>query len=55
MPSKNPQRDYLVTGVNAIKMIKENKDKTKDLSHIKFYTCKQIGHYANRYLKKPKN
>ena len=32
----------LVTGINATEVAKEdkNKDKAKDLSHIKCYTCK---------------
>ncbi len=28
------------TGVNAIKVTKKDKDKTKDLSHVKCYICK---------------
>ena len=34
-------RGHLATGVNAIEVAKKNKDKIKDLSHIKCYTCKQ--------------
>ncbi len=43
------------TGVNAIKVAKKDKDKTKELSYVKCYTCKQKGHYANKYPKKSKN
>lgn len=48
---------YLATGVNATEVIKKNKekDKTKDLSYIKCYTCKQKGHYTNKYSEKSKN
>ena len=41
--------------VNATKIAKKNNDKTKNLSHIKCYICKQKGHYTNKYPKKPKN
>lgn len=36
-------------------MTKKNKDKANNLSYIKYYTCKQKGHYANNCLEKPKN
>ena len=49
------QGGHPATRVNATKIAKKNKDKTKDLSHIKCYTCKQKGHYANKCPKKPKN
>ena len=46
------------TGVNAT-AVRKNKDKDKDkkdLSNIECYTCKQKGHYVNKYPKKePKN
>ncbi len=42
------------TGVNATKVAKKDKV-PKDLSHIKCYTCHQKGHYATKYLEKPKN
>ncbi len=41
--------------VNATKVVKKDKDKAKDLSHIKYYTCKQKDYYANKYPEKPKN
>ncbi len=43
------------TEVNTTEMTKKDKDKAKNLSHIKCYTCKQKGHYANKCLKKSKN
>ena len=46
---------YPATGVNAIEIAKKDKDKTKDLSYIKYYTCKQKGYYTNKCLEKPKN
>ncbi len=42
------------TGVNAIEVAKKNKA-PKDLSHIKYYTCHQKGHYATKCPDKPKN
>lgn len=33
----------------------KNTNKTKNLSNIKYYTCKQKGHYANKCRKKSKN
>ena len=46
------------TGVNAT-AVRKDKDKDKhkkDLSNIECYTCKQKGHYANKYPEKePKN
>ncbi len=42
------QRGHLATRVNAIMVAKKDKDKTKDLSHVECYTCKQKGHYANK-------
>ncbi len=38
-----------------MKVTKKDKDKAKNLSYIKCYTCKQKGHYTNKYPKKPKN
>ncbi len=46
---------YPATGVNVIKVIKKDKDKVKDLSHIECYTCKQKGYYAKKCPKKSKN
>lgn len=43
------------TGVNAIKVIKKEKNKVKDLSYIEYYTHKQKGHYINKYFEKLKN
>ena len=48
-------REGLATRVNAIKVAKKNNNKIKDLSYIKYYTCKQKSHYANKYLDNPKN
>ncbi len=42
-------------GVNATVVAKKDKDKAKDLSHVKCYTCKQKGHYVNKCFDKPKN
>ena len=36
------------------KVTKRDKNKAKDLNHIEYYTCKQKGYYASRYLKKIK-
>ncbi len=46
---------YPATEVNATEVAKKDKDKAKDLSHIKCYTCKQKGHYTNKCLEKSKN
>ncbi len=46
---------HLTTGVNATKAAKKDKDKSKDLSHIKCYTYKQKGHYTNKCPEKSKN
>ena len=46
---------YPATGVNTTKIVKKDKDKVKDLSHVKCYICKQKGHYANKCPAKPKN
>ncbi len=44
------------TGVNTTKVAKRDKDKApKALSHVKYYTCHQKGHYANKCPKKTKN
>ena len=48
-------KSYPATRVNVIKVAKKDKDKAKDLSHIKCYTCKQKSHYVNKYLEKSKN
>ena len=54
---ENRQRSYLITGINATKIDKKNKDKNKvkDLNHIKYYTYKQKDNYANKCSKKAKN
>ena len=53
--AKKGRGDYLAIRVNAIEVAKKDKDKTKDLSYFKCYTCKQKGHYVNKYPEKPKN
>ncbi len=45
---------HLATVVNVIEVAKKDKA-TKDLSHIKCYTCHQKGHYATKCPDKPKN
>ncbi len=52
---KRHWEDHPATGVNATEVAKKDKDKAKDLSHIKYYTCKQKGHYANKCPEKVKN
>ncbi len=42
------ERGHAATRVNATKVAKKDKDKVKDLSHVKCYTCKQKSHYANK-------
>lgn len=49
----NQQGDLSVTGGNTTEVAK--KDKTKNLSYIKYCTCKKKGHYADKYSIKPKN
>ena len=49
------RENYLAIVVNATEIVKKNKDKAKDLSHIKCYTCKQKGYYANKCPEKSKN
>ncbi len=42
-PIKNKRgcwRGHLITEVNATEVAKKDKDKTKDLSHVKYYTYK---------------
>lgn len=46
---------YLAIEVNIIEVAKKNKDKVKDLNHIKCYIGKQKDHYTNKYFEKPKN
>ncbi len=48
-------RGHLATGVNITEVTKKNKDKAKDLSHVKYYTYKQKDHYAKKCHKKAKN
>ncbi len=43
------------TGINATNIAKKDKDKTKDLSHVKCYTCKQKGYHVNECPEKSKN
>ena len=43
------------TRVNAIKIVKKDKNKAKDLSHVEYYIYKQKSHYINKCLEKPKN
>lgn len=49
---KSHRKGLLATGINTIKIAKKDKDKTKDLSYINCYTCKQKGYYANKCPKK---
>ena len=46
---------YLATKVNVTKVSKKNKDKAKDLSHVKYYICKQKDYYTNKCFDKQKN
>ncbi len=48
------QGGHPATRVNAIEVAKKDKA-PKDLSHIKYYTCHQKGHYATKCSYKPKN
>ncbi len=48
-------KSHSAIAVNTTKVVKKEKDKAKDLSHVKCYICKQKGHYANKCLKKAKN
>ncbi len=45
---------HLATGINVTKVAKKDKA-PKDLSHIKYYTCHQKGHYTNKCPEKAKN
>lgn len=51
------RQGHPITEVNVTEVSKKNKDKdkAKNLSYIKCYTCKQKGHYANKYPEKSKN
>lgn len=49
------QRGYRTTEINAIEVAKKDKDKTKDLSHIKYYTYKQKDYSVNKCPEKSKN
>ncbi len=53
----NHRGGHPATEVNATEIAKKDKDKdkAKDLSHIKCYTYKQKGHYANKCPEKSKN
>ncbi len=46
---------HSTTRVNAIEVAKKDKDKVKDLSYVKYYTCKLKGHYVNKCPEKSKN
>ncbi len=49
-------RGHPTIGVNATEVAKKDKDKaSKDLSHVKCYTCHQKGHHANKCPGKSKN
>ena len=52
---KEQGRGHPATEVNATKVVKKDKDKVKDLSYVKCYTCKQKSLYVNKYPVKPKN
>ena len=52
---KNCQGGHSVIRINAIKVLKKNKDKAKDFGHIKCYTYKYKSHYVNKCPKKAKN
>ena len=49
------RQGYPATGVNATEVAKKDKDKAKDLNHIKCNTYQQKGHYAKKCPEKPKN
>ena len=49
------RENHPATGINATEVVKKEKNKAKDLSHVKCYSCKQKGYYANKYPDKPKN
>lgn len=50
------QKSYPAISVNAIEVTKKDKNKVKDLHHVKYYTYKlEKGHYANKCPKKSKN
>ncbi len=49
-------KGHLATEVNVTKVVKKDKDKApKNLSYVKYYTCHQKGHYANKCPGKSKN
>ena len=52
---ENQRGGLLANGVNAIEVIKKNKDKAKNLSYIECYTYKQKAYYASNWPAKPKN
>ena len=49
------RKGYSATRVNATEITKKDKDKTKNLSHVECYTCKQKGYYVNKCPEKFKN
>ncbi len=49
------QGGHLAIRINATKVTKKDKNKTKDFSHVKCYTYKQKNHYINKYHKNSKN
>lgn len=48
------QESHLVTEVNITEIVKNYKDKAKNLSHIECDTCKQKGYYTHKCPKKKK-
>ncbi len=50
---RSRQEGHSANKVNVTKVAKKNK--AKDLSYIKCYTCKQKRHYANKCPEKQKN
>ena len=53
---RSRQGGFSAIGVNTTEVAKKdkNKNKAKDLNHIKYYICKQKDYYANRCFKKIK-
>ncbi len=54
---KSWQKSHLATRINAteVAMKYKDKEKVKNLSHIKYYICKQKSHYTNKCPEKSKN
>lgn len=57
MSPKNHQRGHSAIAMSITKIAKkdEDKNKTKNLSYIEYYTYKQKSQYVSKYLKNPKN